>query len=212
MPTPLTALYDYINSQPLLKSFSNAAKNFLRTNGGGVIKAIQVCRTPLSNTIQALLNLITFGQFNEARKQLNMDRLFHLYMRISYNLNGANKQIILEKNQMPVFSFPNVRRGEENISVPVSGQLMLEDMCSNAIKKVGNNRYFVYNAFSNNCQQFINDNLNSSPQIATNANIQNFIMQDVTTLISKQPWYTAKVASFITNFANKASQVLPVVG
>jgi hypothetical protein len=188
---------------PLLKDFSSQAKAFLERNGEGIINAIQVCRTPLSQALNKLIDVVTSGGWEEAKKSLNMDKLYHTFMRISYD----DKVVILEKNDRPQFtpSKPNVsRKDEERIDVQVRPGLTINKMMENAIKRAGNTRFFVYDAFSTNCQCFVKDCLSASDQINYSAQVSAFTMQDVKSLVEKQPWYLRVIAKGATDLVNKA--------
>ena len=188
---------------PLLKDFSPAAKAFLERSGDAIIKSIQVCRTPLSAALNKLVDTVTSGKWEEAKKSLNMDKLYHTYMRICYD----DKAVILEKNDRPQFtpSKPNATRtNEEHVQVTVRDGLTISKMMENAIKKVGNTRFFVYDAFSTNCQCFVKDCLTSSPQINYSPQVNAFTVQNVQALVEKQPWYVRIIAKGATDLVNKA--------
>ena len=199
---------------PLLKDFSPAAKAFLERSGDAIIKSIQVCRTPLSQALNKLVDTITSGKWEEAKKSLNMDKLYHTYMRICYQAVPAvgaepleTKAVILEKNDRPQFtpSKPNATRSnEEHVQVTVRDGLTISKMMENAIKKVGNTRFFVYDAFSTNCQCFVKDCLTSSPQINYSPQVNAFTVQNVQALVEKQPWYVRIIAKGATDLVNKA--------
>ena len=206
IPTPLMALYDFISRQPLLKNFSRQAQAFLSENGDSVIQRIEVSRTLLSSAMNKMLNLVSLGKFNEAKDDLNMDKLYHLFMIITYYKNGM-KQVILEKNERPRFVQANARGGEM-VSIPISPSLTINEMCNNAIKSVGASRYFVYDAFNRtnaggNCQRFIDDNLRCSREISYTQQARQFILQNAQELIKRLPQYTGNVAQALTNFFSR---------
>lgn len=207
IPTPVMALYDFIARQPLLKHFSASSQAFLNRCGNGVITHIQISRTLIQAPMHSLLNLITIGKWNEARNDLKFDKLYHLFMIISYKLNGRINQVILEKNERPQFVQANARGGEM-INVPVDSNLTITDFCDNAIKRVGVSRYFVYDAFNRtnaggNCQRFVDDNLSSSRGVRYISTMREFVMQSVDELIKRLPDYTGNVAQAVTNFFSK---------
>jgi len=208
VPAPISALYDYINNQPLLKNFSSAAQRFLASNGEGLILKVIVSRTLITNAMHTLLNLITRGDWNNAKQMCAFDKLYHLYMTITYKINGQVKQIILEKNERPQFNQASDRKGAEHIQVPVIGDVTITEMCNNAIKRVGPSRYFVYDAFNRtnqagNCQRFIDDNLASSKSFSYYQQARAFILQNVSELIRYIPNYTGNVAQAVTSFFSK---------
>jgi hypothetical protein len=195
---------------PLLKEFSASAQAFLKANGDEVIKAIAVCRTPLGAGLNKVLDLITRGGWEEAKKSLNMDKLYHTFMRVTY----GDKVVVIEKNDRPQFtkSQGNMKReNEERINVDVRDGLTINKMMSNAIGRVGHTKFFVYDAFSTNCQRFLNDCLTSSPQIAYTAGVKAFVMQDAKGLLEKQPKVIGLIAKAATNLVNKAKHAYTAI-
>ena len=207
IPTPVMALYDFISRQPLLKHFSSSSQAFLNKCGNGIITHIKVSRTLIQAPMNTLLNFITLGKWKEAKNDLNIDKLYHLYMIITYKLDGKLSQVILEKNERPRFVQANARGGEA-IDVPVSPNITLTEFCDNAIKRVGVNRYFIYDAFNRtnaggNCQRFVDDNLSSSRSVHYIATMKEFVLQSVDELIKRLPQYTGNVAQAATNFFSR---------
>jgi hypothetical protein len=183
------------------------AFNFLEKKGDGVIDRILVCRTPISSAIQKVLNALSLNKFEEAKKDLVLDKLYHTFMRLSYVLNGAHHEVVLEKNEKPYFSESRDRSQEENMVVPVAG-LNIKDFVNNAIRKVGFNRYFVYDAFTNNCQRFVLDNLTSSPQVQVSPQVIAFVNQNAEQLLSRIPGYVSPISRVLTNTANRTESVI----
>jgi len=184
------------------------AFNFLEKKGGGVIDRILVCRQPVSHAIQRVLNWLSLGKFAEAKKELVLDKLYHTFMRISYTLNGTHYEVVLEKNEKPYFTQSRSRKDEENVAAPVSGGLTINDFVKNAMRKVGYNRYFVYDAFTNNCQRFVLDNLTSSPQVQVSPQVMQFVNQNAEQLLSRIPGYVQPVSHLLTSTANRTEAVL----
>ena len=207
VPAPIHALIDLVATQPLLRHFSPASQQFINAHGRGVITGIQISRTLISNTMHNLLNLITIGQWNAAREMLNYDKLYHLFMIISYRDERGLQRVILEKNERPQFVQADARGGEI-VDVSVGGSLTIFDFVNNAIRRVGASRYFVYDAFNRtavagNCQRFVDDNMIASPQVRYNAHIRGFVMQNVQELIRRLPEYTGNVAKMVTDFYSR---------
>jgi hypothetical protein len=206
-PNPLARKAVDHFTRPVSTYWTPQAFNFLEKKGAGVIERILVCRTPVSGTIQRVLNLLSLGKFDEAKRDLVLDKLYHTFMRISYVLNGAHHQVVLEKNEKPYFTESRGRSQEENMVVPVTG-LTIKDFVNDAIRKVGFNRYFVYDAFTNNCQRFVLDNLTSSPQVQVSPAVIAFVNQNAEQLLSRIPGYVQPISHLLTNTANRTESVL----
>jgi hypothetical protein len=86
--------------------------------------------------------------------------------------------------------------------------LTIKDFVANAIRKAGFNRYFVYDAFTNNCQRFVLDNLTSSPQVQVSPAVIAFVNQNAEQLLSRIPGYVQPISHLLTNTANRTESVL----
>jgi len=207
-PNPLARKAVDQFTRPVSTYWTPQAFNFLEKKGDGVIDRILVCRTPISSAIQKVLNALSLGKFEEAKKDLVLDKLYHTFMRLSYVLNGAHHEVVLEKNEKPYFTESRGRSQEENMVVSVGPGLTIKDFVNNAIRKVGFNRYFVYDAFTNNCQRFVLDNLTSSPQVQVSPQVIAFVNQNAEQLLSRIPGYVSPISRVLTNTANRTESVI----
>jgi len=196
-----TKLYNWVNDRPLLQEFSQSAKNFLNVYGDAVIVGIKVCRAPINSYLQRFLDNINRGNFNLANEINKPDTLFHVWMEITFNLNGSVGTCIYEKNDKPEFRL-GVKSYTSFIDVPILKNLTIDQMCEEAIIRVGKARYFIYRWNDFNCQQFIKDNLFSS-SFGWNESINFFVMQDLTHLINQvgvQGELLNKIVNFFAKF------------
>jgi hypothetical protein len=85
-------------------------------------------------------------------------------------------------------------------------RITLFDLMNNARRRFGESRYFSYDGFKNNCQDFLMMLLNASG--LETADNKAFIKQPLEQLIKKLPSYVPKVAKVVTDVANKATEVI----
>lgn len=194
-------IYNWINDRPLLQDFSVSAKNFLEIYGDAIIVSVKVCRAPINSYLQKFLDNINRGNFNLANEINKPDLLFHLWMEITFNLDGKVGTCIYEKNDKPEFRL-GVKSYTSFVEIPVLKNLTINQMCEEAITRVGKQRYFIYRWDTFNCQLFVMDNLFSN-SFGWNESIQKFVLQDLTTLISQvgvQGEFLNKVVNFFSKF------------
>ena len=146
---------------PDIQEFSQKSQQFLQQHGQKIISSIKACRTPLSGVLQGLLTGLGGFSLAKAKEEANVDKYFHTFMRIG-TTDGT--QFTYEKDERPHFTLPprGVEKHEESMDVPITGAVSLADMCENAIKAVGKLKYFKYDPFHANCQEFLIDNIRSS--------------------------------------------------
>lgn len=161
------------------------------------IKNITVCRNPIQRSLTGLLNLFSLGQIEKQMKRLGYDRLFHLFMLINLS-NG--RVLLLEKNEVI-----NMYVVTKNINIDsfqkvnVNKNIKLKDFINNTVKAVGPSIY-LYNAETNNCQDFIINLLKSNGLLTEQLN--KFIKQDTKSLLSTSPIWVKKISNLTTDFAS----------
>jgi hypothetical protein len=195
----LTKIIDFIVG----KLPRNSAQ-VLKYNGDIPISYIEIKRSPISRAINLLLNIISKGEFEKYKRSVNYDDYYHLRM-ICYLQNG--KRILVEKNQNINIS-TTIREEDKTETIRVSSYkpntLTLNMMFQNADKKINSDRLYRY-SIKNNCQQFINDLLNSSN--INNSEVNKFIMQDIGNLIPKLPEYTKFISQLSTDIAGYTDKI-----
>ena len=191
-------------SKGLRDAYPPKARETIAKYGDGTITALTIRREPIQKLLNLALDYITEGKWSQAKKELNYDRLFHLSLIASVELpNGTEHRVLLEKNEVINITdqFSSNRR-TEYLRVPMVRPIPFTEFLQKA-EEVGGSDYFRYDAFTNNCQMFIDLLLRANG--LTDETTNNFIMQDVGTLIKKLPAYTAPLARAATNIAGLAN-------
>jgi hypothetical protein len=176
-------LLDTFIKQDSLKSSSQKALN---QYGNYNIKRIQIYRTPVNKMINKFLKVISFGKFNKN----SYDDLFHLAFIATVDTPQGDKNIVVEKNAtINISTSYDTNEKTEVLDVPLNNkQLNLKTMMENTLNKVGNKRFYLYDAFNRdnaknggNCQQFIMDILTSNN--LSNPKIKEFVFQPLESLV-----------------------------
>ena len=81
-------------------------------------------------------------------------------------------------------------------------KIKINDLLNNSKSKYGEKRFYTYNAFTYNCQDWLINLLNASNM--NTPELQNFIKQDVKTLASPK---LQKTLHAVTNFARVGKQI-----
>lgn len=196
------------------------ARETLAKYGAGEVYDLLVIREPIQSFINKALDAITFGRWNQAKKELNYDNMFHLSMIASVAMpNGDKARIKIEKNEVinitDDFALKNgVSAGvsqhgsgqrTEAINVPVPCCITLQEMMDKAQKATGD-KFFLYDAFNNNCQSFLLYILSANDLLTQE--VKTFIQQDALSLLQKLPTYTKPFSTLLTNIAGLANRVM----
>lgn len=210
-----------------IDDYNPTSQRTLRNYGDYVIKSIRLGRYPIES--QSLLekslkigNIFDRTTWNQSGEQLlnkiGYEKLFHLYSIIT--LEGAKEEIIYEKQTQPRIE-PNyvgsnvnkayiakLRGHFEELDVPLGGKkITLNEFNQKAREKMGDEKYFKYNSFDDNCQAFLSQALQANG-LQTNAT-KAFIYQNLKKLVEQLPWW-AKLVSDISTEAE--ARLSPQVG
>ena len=166
------------------------------------IKQITVKRTPLSNVVEGLMNLITLGKWKEIKG--NYDKMFHLYAVLTLE-NG--KRLLLEKNERPVLSesIPADTKETDSQGVNMPSPIRLGDFIGKTIKGMSLESYVAYDGFRNNCQGFIRAHLLYN-QLLTPP-LLSFIFQDTKKMIEQTPSFSQWLGRKATDIAGAGRQL-----
>jgi hypothetical protein len=179
--------------------YTNEAKRILKTIGNNTITKMTICRAPVNNMLIKILNGLSFGVFTNLMKTHGFDKLYHLSLLLEIN----GKTVIIEKLAEINISY-DISNSFNQASTLMSvsnylGILSLNQLTSKTKEYMGVNDYFDYNAFTNNCQNFILSILRAND--ISNSTYENFIYQDITKLyesLQEKAPQTSKVAKMTT--------------
>jgi hypothetical protein len=177
-------------TKKLLDNRPKVLYDLLQKEGKRTILKLEVCRTPILSMFEKIINALSFGVTRKKMEERNYDRLFHLYV-ILYLDNGSTYRI--EKNQrLKVVKTPTKGKGTECREVKY-GKKMLGAFMT-APEKVNMKNLYRYDAFKENCQNYVRRLLNAN---GINQ-FDNFINQKVSDLA---PTIVQKIARGFTDIA-----------
>lgn len=185
--------------------YLSGTRRKLEEYGSFRIARITVFRTPILNAINGILEVISIGKWNQLVGKYGYDALMHLSCLIELE-NG--KKLYCEKNADIEIS-DNIKTNEEteSMNVPLNGKIItLAQLFENGRKYAGNERWFVYKAFSSNCQQWILDLLQGSNLLTPE--LREFIYQDLGGIISELPPHVINVSNKVTNLGSVFNKLL----
>ena len=193
--------------KPNLDKFNNTSNKTIMAYGNNIITELEIMRTPINQMFHKIFNLITFNKWDEIRKKYGYDELFHLALVATIKVNGVDKKVLMEKNEVVnIDTNINIQPNSEIFKVPLQGKsLKIIDLLDNARNSVGNNTFFDYDAFSNNCQFFIKYLLQYSGLLTPQADA--FLFQDLKDVIKELPFYVSPLAKGVTTLGAIVSKL-----
>jgi hypothetical protein len=180
-------------------------RKIVEKEGNELVKKIYVCRKPLNKALIAFGNIITLGNLKKAQQKYSYDDLFHLF---SVVVLANGNEYLLEKNEvinMKSFAVSKITSDTEFIEINVGHNLTLNELFKNTENYMGG-KYLVYDAITNNCQVFISSILKSNN--LNDSEINNFIMQDIPSVLDEVGHGYGAFARFATDLASKFDVLL----
>jgi hypothetical protein len=180
-----------------LTDYNAAVREVLSRYGNEPIKAIKICRNPVSSAVQTAMNVVSFGAFKKRLERSPHDELYHLFALITFEDGTV---LTLDKQSQITLKVGNKIYKD---SIDVSGPFTtLNEMLDKTKAHMGNDAFFGYNANGNNCQNFLFKFLMTSGKATPE--IRSFILQDVKSLFDDNLEYFSK---FITDLGSKVSTI-----
>lgn len=186
------------------EDYNNLSKKTIADYGNVPIKQLYIMRAPVQSMLNNIINFVSLGKWNELKQKYNFDKLFHLSL-VARLENG--KSIIMEKNEVLNITpeFKN-EKDAETLDIPFNGQLTINQILDTARKNVGDQTFFLYDAFKNNCQYFIKYLLEGQNLYSEQA--KNFLFQDLQQIYEGLPSYVPKVMKGATTMGAIVNKIL----
>jgi hypothetical protein len=179
------------------KKYDKKTASFLKKHGSADIETLVVRRAPVQEWINYTLNAISLGKWNRSRAQFDYDKMFH----VSLIVNG--QYAIQRVGRVSIAMKDPDRPGSEFRNVPLSPygeSLTMNQMLQTTLRRVGEDTFFKYDSFRNNCQNFVY-NLLVANNLMT-PELQSFILQPLDKLLEQQPGYLSAFARSVTDIGH----------
>lgn len=187
------------------KQFPKSARDFLTKYKDAKISNFVIRKNPIQSGVEKVLNFISQGKYNEIKEDYAYDTMYHL--RLDFEIDGR----IYMTEKTANIQFRNGMTTEEDEVYKISSDKVIPLLTAveNTYKKMGSN-FFSYDAFTNNCQNYILNFLSSNGLLTGDA--KNFIYQPVDDMVKKLPSYVKKFASGVTKIGSVVDKGLQAIG
>ncbi len=182
--------------------FNPIIRKLMAVIGDKPIIAMVVIREPIKKYVAILSNIISLGEIDKYKSQYNINSLFHLYAVATLNDGTLVKW---EKNEEisidTIKAIPTVNDNFKFVCEMSKQQLTFNSMFNKTISKIGKEKFYNYNPITNNCQNFIYDNLSLNG--FTQTGLKDFIIQDLTQLTNKLNSTSTSILGGLTNLKKR---------
>jgi len=179
------------------KEYNNISKRTLKRYGDWQVYKITIVRTPIFNLL---------GKIGVFKKLMNQDTIYHLSLHIS--LRSTDDKYILvsveKQDQINIKPNPQLKTDSEIREVSMNDEnISLNKLLENT-KVYMKDKYFLYDAIKNNCQDYILAILKSN-NIGSSSDVE-FIKQLTTDLEGN--FILRKTLNTITDAGTRVSQLI----
>ena len=165
------------------------------------IKSIKIFRRPLEKELIGALDLFTGNSASNFLKKTPYDKLFHLGLLINDKLL-FHKQENFSLERIP--SGFKKTKGIEYSPVSDFGDITIKTLFRRTRDKMGDKKFYGYDALKNNCQDFILAALDS---VGAKYD-KEFVKQDLEELANDIPEWKQKIGVALTDVARGAKKVI----
>ena len=187
------------------KQFPKSARDFLTKYKDVKISNFVIRKNPIQSGVEKVLNFISQGKYNEIKEDYAYDTMYHL--RLDFEIDG--RIYMTEKTANIQFRNGMTTEEDEVYKISSDKSIPLLTAVENTYKKMGSN-FFSYDAFTNNCQNYIMNFLSANGLLTSDA--KNFIYQPVDDMVKKLPSYVKKFASGVTKIGSVVDKGLQAIG
>jgi hypothetical protein len=165
------------------KSFSRKVKNILAKVGNDRIYTITIFRYSINSIIKNILELTSL-------QTIPYDYLFHLGLIF-------NNQVLLEKNSIINMEInPRLPKDTEFVNMSFNQSISINQFINNGLQFMGQDKFFTYSAYDNNCQYFALNLLYANG--INDDSLNTFIKQDVRSIFANN----AYLRRFVNNITD----------
>jgi len=199
---PINMIKDFFSPK---KFYNNKTTKMLSQYGNVDIKELTIARTPIMDIINKSLNIISLGKWDKLLKDNGYDKLFHLALIANI---GSNKNLIIEKNEViNVSTDYKTNKDTEFFKLYLNNKkFSINHMLDNTRKRIGDNKFFLYDGLKNNCQVFCKECLITENLYTKQA--ENFLFQSMENIIKNISPSTYKIMNFTTNTGGLVNKML----
>ena len=188
-----------------------SSQRWLAENENYDVVGLTARRAPVGSWIEFFFSLLTEGKWDEAKKKIGYDKMFHLALGLTLRKpDGSLKESKIEKLSQPNFTDDvKADKGLETMPIPVPQPIKVGELIRRTQVAMGD-KFYSYNAFANNCQNFVMAILDANG-LAT-PEIRGFVYQPVDELLKEQPEWTENFSKSITNLGGITDRIFQGYG
>jgi hypothetical protein len=158
------------NIIPTIERYTTKVEGILKKYGNFGIKSITLRKEPVDGRVMAAAHILTNNEIKNLMQKNNVNTLYHLSM-VCEIVDSVGKSIfvLMEKNEninLEVISDVSSGGGSQmrymQVSIPENFKPTINSLLTKTRLKVGNKKFYTYDAVFSNCGIFLIDILESN--------------------------------------------------
>jgi hypothetical protein len=171
--------------------YSPSAKKFLQKYGDTYVTEVKIRRAPIAKGLDHAFELLSMGHWEEGKIAGGYDAMFHLTLIANGNLLFEKLSKIHLEDEVDKVPM------SEYWPVPVPQPVKINEMLERTRISMTDEKYFKYDPFVNNCQQFVRRMLKVNGWLTQE--LEDWVVQPVDKILEKNPSYLADFSQLLTN-------------
>lgn len=189
--------------KPLQSSTSKSSRldKLLKDVGAVPIQAIGVGRTAVNKIVQGVLNLLSLGKYNEVKKKLKYDDVYHCFLIVQLR---SGQRFKLEKNHVVecTKTTQGLPPGGLSFSSPLTLRILIERAATSP-------SFWSYDPATNNCQNFVRQIASANHLVPQSQEaLACLTPQQGDLLLKSLPGFTRWIPSTLTSVAAQGDRIL----
>jgi hypothetical protein len=186
--------------------WNNMSRNTLNKYGDWTVIQVQGFKNPIVKALDTAMNLLSLGKWSNAKDKMQYDKFYHLGLNLKLEKDGKTADVRIEKNETVDLQSGWIN-AQQTIDIPLRNKsFTLNEFVNRPLMKYGKDKFFRYDPFHNNCQDFVSLLLINAG-IATMP-IQNWVKQPLQDMIKRLPKYLPLVSRAVTDLGAKISGII----
>lgn len=179
--------------------FPPQERKWIEENGSKIIEKITLFRRPVNSAVDKVFDMLMLGKWSSMKSRYGFDVFFHLGMVCEYD-NG--KSVLIDKTGTLNIKESGIPSDAETLELPIRTRFSFNHMFNGAVRIMGEDRFYRYDAFKSNCQMFVMSLLQAVGMASREA--KEFVYQDIEELVKEIPKYAQKLSNVVTDIAGVA--------
>lgn len=152
----LFSIIYFIND--IFNDYNKETRQILNEYGDYKIKEIYIVKEPLGKLLCTMLNALTLYEYKRISEENEDFIIYHASIIVKIKLpNNLNKFLLIEKNPTMNISEKFCINKLQNIKSIRIKKYTLNKMLNTTNERMGNKKFFNWNFYKNNCQDFVKE-------------------------------------------------------